>query len=322
MVAGELSDSRGNSRRKIRLSQCEACDMRGAIHRWLWLLLLFGQCAWAQTVIHDDENLAADRTEAWAMNYMAATTYMSGLGDDMAPGDWNAVLELGEIPPLSAAKRQVGLRGTKFEDLNKSPVFGRLRVSVGLPAGWVGEFGYTPPLAINGLRARGLFAAAFGRRLLVRDNWRLSARVFGQHGSVDGDITCPADIAGVSDPVSNPYGCQAASSDRVSLNYYGADIIAGGGRGDWHWHAGLGFVRTELAVHLDALTFSFRDRSRLTANGVSRYLVAGVGRDVSPRWRAGAEVLYVPLSVRRDPDAASGNEPLTSIRLQLRYQRK
>src|SRR4249919_73026 len=143
MVAGELSNSRWNSRRKIRFSQCKACDMRGSIHRWLWPLLLLGQSAWAQTVIHDDENLAADRTEAWAMNYMAATTYMSGLGDDPAPGEWKAAIELAEIPPLSAAKRQVGLRGTKFEDLNKSPVFGRLRMSFGLPAGWVGEVGYT-----------------------------------------------------------------------------------------------------------------------------------------------------------------------------------
>lgn len=296
--------------------------MPGSPHRWLWSLLLLGKCVCAQTVIHDDEVLASDRTEAWAMNYMAATTFLTGFGDDavLARGHWSATLELGEIPRLSAAQRQVGLGGTKIEDLNKSPVFGRLRVSVGLPAGWLAEFGYTPPLTINGLRARGLIALALGHHVIERDGWAVSARVFGQHGSVFGDITCPADIAGNSDPAQNPYGCDAASHDRVDLNYYGADLLAGGGRRAWHWHGGAGLVRTEFGVQLDALTFSFRDRSRLTANGVRRYLVAGVGRDLNPHWRVGAEVLYVPMSVRRAPAASSSNDPLTSFRLQLQYR--
>jgi hypothetical protein len=231
--------------------------MRGSLQRWLWPLLLIGQSVCAQTVVHDDEVLASDRPEAWAMNYMAATTFMAASGDDatLAPGHWTAALEFADIPRLSATQRQVGLGGTKIEDLNKSPVFGRLRLTVGLPAGWAAEFGYTPPLLIDGIRARGMVALALGHRVLKRDDWALSARAFGQHGSVLGDITCPADIAGVSDPSINPYGCQAASHDQVALNYYGADLIAGGGRGDWHWHAGLGVVRTELAVQLDALTF-------------------------------------------------------------------
>jgi hypothetical protein len=296
--------------------------MRGAFRPWLWSLLLFGQGVCAQTVVHDDEVLAADRPEAWAMNTMAATTFMTAFGDDatLASGHWNVALEIGEIPRLSAAQRQVGLGGTKIEDLNKSPVFGRLRFALGLPAGWAAEFGYTPPLMINGLRARGLVALAFEHRVIERDGWAMSARVFGQHGSVLGDITCPADIAGVSDPAINPYGCQAASHDRVALNYYGTGLTVGGGRDGWHWHGGLGIVRTELAVQLDSLTFSFRDRTRLTANGFKRYLVAGVSHDLNSSWSVGAEVLYVPLSVRRDPNLSASNDSLTSVRLQLRYR--
>jgi hypothetical protein len=75
-------------------------------------------------------------------------------------------------------------------------------------------------------------------------------------------------------------------------------------------------------VQLDALTFSFRDRTHLTANGVSRFLVAGVSRDLNPHWNVGAELLYVPISVRRASDATSSNEPLTSFRLRLRYRRE
>lgn len=284
-------------------------------------LLLFGQCALAQTVIEDREVLAGDRPEAWAMNYMAATSYMTALGDqqELASGHWNLALELGDIPRLSATQRKVGFSGDKVEDLNKSPVFGRLRVALGLPAGWVAELGYTPPLAINGARPRDLVAIALGHRVIARDNWQLSARVFGQHGSISGDITCPAQLAGIVDPEVNPYGCQAASHDRIALNYYGADLTAGGGTGAWHWHAGLGAVRTELGVQVDAPTFSYLDHTHLTANGMTRYLAVGAARDLNPRWRLGAELLYVPLQVRRTPGADPENDPLTSIRFQLRY---
>jgi hypothetical protein len=297
--------------------------MRSSLCSWLLLLLLFGRGACAQEVFHDDEVLSSDRPEAWAMNYMAAGTYMTAFGDGetLAPGHWSAALELGQIPRLSATQRQVGFDGFKVEDLNRSPVFGRLRLMVGLPARWVGEIGYTPPVEIDGTKAHGLFAAAIGRRMISRDRWTLSARLFGQHGSVQGDITCPADIAGSDDSVLNPYGCQAASRDRATMNYYGSDVTAGGGRGDWRWHASVGLVRTELAVHLDALTFSLRDRSRLTANSWQHYLAAGASHDLGKHWNLGAELLFVPLSVRRDPTGSADNDPMTSFRLLLRNRR-
>ena len=296
--------------------------MRGSLHRWIWILLFASHGACAQLVVRNDELLTSDRPEAWAMNYMAASTYMTAFGETpvLATGHWNIALELGDIPPLNATQRQVGFNGYKTEDLNKSPVFGRIRLALGLPAGWVAEFGYTPPLAIDGARARNLVGIAFGHRLVSRDSWSLSARAFGQHGSIEGDITCPVELAGIVDPEENPFGCQAASQDEVDLNYYGAELTTGGGGRRWHWHAALGVVRTELTVHVDALTFDVRDRSRLTANGVRRYVAAGVRHDLDSRWSIGAEVLYVPLSVRRDPDMDTDDDPLTSFRLQLRYQ--
>jgi hypothetical protein len=295
--------------------------MRCFLHRMLLLSLLFGQGVCAQEDYHQDELLSSDRPEAWAMNYMAASSFLTSFGESssLAPWRWSAALELGEVPRLSTAQRQVGLNGTKVEDLNKSPVFGRLRLALGLPAGWVAELGYTPPLEINGTHGS-LVALAFGHSLIRRENWNLSARAFGQHGSVRGDITCPEKLAGIADPELNPYGCDAASHDRVDLNYYGADLTAGWRRGGWHGYAGVGLVRTELTVRLDALTYSVRDRSRLTANGMQRYLTVGARRDFNPRWSVGAEWLYVPISVRRDSGTGSENDPLGSFRLQLRYQ--
>lgn len=296
--------------------------MRNSIHVWLLSFVLVGQSVCAQTVVRNNETLMSDRPEAWAMNYVVASTLMTAFGESpvLAPGRWIVALDLGLIPRLSATQQRVGFNGSKEEDLNKSPVFGRLRLSLGLPAGWVAELGYTPPVAINGTRPRDLVALAVGRRLIEGDNWTLSTRVFGQHGAAQGEITCAARLAGISDPAQNPYGCQAASNDQIALNYYGVDATTGWRLGDWDWHAGLGVVRTELAVQVDALVFAVRDRSYLVARGVMPYVAIGPSYQLDAHWSFGAEVLYVPLSVRRTLDGPRKSDPFTSLRLQLRYR--
>ena len=285
-----------------------------------WLLLLATGPARAQAEFRQDEVLDAGRPEAWAMRHATGTTLLTGFGAEApAPGRWELALDLGHIPRLDPDQRRVGFDGTKLEDLNKSPVFGRLRVRAGMGGGWFGELGYTPPLLVEGVRPERLLAAAVGREFLVHPRWRMSARVLGQHGGVGGDITCPERLAGVADPVRNPYGCQAASDDEVAMNYYGASLAAGGRSGAWHWHAEAGAVRSELQVQVDAITFDVHDRSRLVANGWMRWFALGVRRELSRHWALGAEVLHVPLSVRR-PGQDSEDDPLTSLRLQLRWQ--
>jgi len=292
--------------------------------RWcLPLLCLVALQSHAQEVVRQDERLHSDRPEAWAMNRVAAASLLTAFGETprLEPGQWALAAEAGDVPRLSESRRRVGFDGDKLEDLNKSPVFARLRVQLGLPAGWVAELGYTPSVAINGARPHDLLAASIGRRLFERGAFALSARAFGQHGAIDGDITCPADLANVADPQQNPYGCEAASKDRISVNDYGLDLSAGWSAGRWHWHATGGVVRTELQAQVDALTFGFRDRSRLVADGVLRYAAVGVRRDLAAHWSVATELLHVPLDVRRAPDASTRSEPLTSWRLQLRYAR-
>lgn len=277
----------------------------------------------AQTVVRQDELLHPDRPEAWAMNRATAASLMTAFGETpiLAPGRWHAMLELGHIPRLSAAQQRVGFYGSKDEDLNKSPVFGRVRLVLGLPAGWAAELGYTPPLGIEGVRSRDLVAFAIGRRIVDRERYTLSVRAFGQHGTVSGDITCPAELAGVDDIERNPYGCQAPSKDRVALNHYGIDLTSSWRVDPWRWHAGLGLVRTEPEVQVDALTFDFHDRSRLVTRDVLSMLALGVNRDLDPHWSVGVEVLHVPLSVERRPGAGRERDSFTSARLQVRYRR-
>ncbi len=73
------------------------------------------------------------------MRCFAGTTLMKSFGEaaKIAPWHWNVALDLGDIPRLSDAQQRVGFGGFKNEDLNKSPVFGRLRLALGLPHDWV-----------------------------------------------------------------------------------------------------------------------------------------------------------------------------------------
>lgn len=269
--------------------------------------------------LHSHEVLGADRPEAWAMNYMAASSLMTGFGlpDGLDAWQWQLAADIGHIPHLSARQRRVGFNGFKLEDLNKSPVFGRVRLQLGLPRGFQLDIGFTPPLEIDGAQPRDLLAVAVGKTIWRGEYLALAVRAHGQHGQVSGDITCPEELAIGYDRELNPYGCQAPSDDRVDLNHYGVASLLGGAWRDWRWHAEWGALRTEPEVQVDAQVFDVRDRSHLVARGWLRHYAVGIGRERG-RWGWRAEVLHVPLDVRR----ADGrdNDALTSFRLQLRYR--
>jgi hypothetical protein len=292
--------------------------------RWFaplaFLLLPAPVPAPAQPVAEGRQSVAPDSTEAWAMRYFAGTTLMTSFGETAAldPWKWAIALEAGSIPPLNDAQQQAGLGGSKQEDLNKSPVIGRLRVSLGLPGQWVAELGYTPPLEIDGARPRNIVAMAVGRRLLERDGFSLSVRALGQLGKVEGDITCPARLAGVTDPEINRFGCRGPSNDIFTTNYYGADATAAWSDGRWSGYLGAGIVRADLAVQVDAPLAGRIERTRVTSDADLAWFTLGTRYALAPQSSLAAEVLYVPLDVRRPPDFAVARDSLTSIRLQLR----
>jgi hypothetical protein len=295
--------------------------LRHPIRLSLWSLALASAMAHAQATVESRQDLAADTPEAWAMRYLAGTTLMTSFGETakLAPWRWNAALDLGSIPRLGDAQQRVGFGGSKEEDLNKSPAFGRLRLALGMPGDWVAELGYTPPLEINGSRARDVVALAAGKRVVERDDFTLSVRALAQAGRVQGDITCPARFAGSTDPAQNPVGCRSPSQDTFTANYYGADATLGWAAGPWSWHAGAGIARTRLSVQVDAELATIHDRSHLASSGNLPWFTIGARHEFSPRWSLAAELLYVPLDVRRPPGFARASDPLESLRVQLRY---
>ena len=279
--------------------------------------------ALAQTEIEDRELLEQHRPEAWATDFMVASSLFSAIGETDELDAWHGALaiDLAQVPRLDEDQRRVGFYGGKLEDLNRSPVFGRLRAALGLPGGFVAELGYTPPVRIDGIRPEGLVSAALGRRLLARGRWTVSARMFGQHGHASGDITCPEAAVGSDDPELNPFGCEEASKDRVALNYYGAELTAGFSSGHWRWHASAGRVRSEAQVQVDArLAIDLHDRTLLIVRDWFPSYALGVRREFGRGWSAAAEILHVPLGVRRNAESAVEQDPMTSLRLQMRRE--
>jgi hypothetical protein len=276
----------------------------------------------AQLIDNSRERVALDTPEGWAMAWVTASSLMTGFGGTptLAPGALSLSAELGSIPTLSEAQQRVGFGGLKDEDLNKSPLFGRLRAGLGLPAGWVLELGWTPPLKIDGARARELFALGLSRPLLERERWRLSLRAHGQYGQVQGDITCPRRLAGNPDRSINRYGCIEPSDDRIRMRYHALESnLEWGDRQGRRGHASLGFARFEPEVQVNARSAGLISQPQLASSGHAPYFAVGATQPFGMHWEAAVETLYVPLEVERR-DSTRERDAYWSLRLLLRYR--
>ncbi|MEM9183066.1 MAG: hypothetical protein AAGB27_07900 [Pseudomonadota bacterium] len=285
-------------------------------------LLLLGSTAnvAAQTVLESRQELAFDRPESWAMAYFSAATLFHDLGgvDDLTPGSVAWGVELANIPRIDEEDTRVGFNGSKFEDLNKSPVFGRARLWLGLPARFTAEFAYTPEVSIDGARPDGFYAAALGRPVYESDRWRMKARAFAQSGRVRGDFTCSAETASAGDDFErNPFGCQAPSQDEAEFDYTGLELSARWNRGRWRPFASWSVTRVRPEVQVNALTFDVIDRARLVTEGTIRSGVAGLSFDGAFDLHWTVALSYTPLDVVRDRGADRQSDDHWSLRVVL-----
>jgi hypothetical protein len=276
----------------------------------------------ASRSLAQDEHLAFDRPESWALKYFSAVSTFTGLGPPMVreAGSVDFALEGGWIPHLSDSQRRVGLNGTNLEDLNKSPVFGRPRVAVGLPGGISFEAGWVPPVEVDGQKSN-IFSAALERPFFDHGPVILGLRLYGQAGHVTGDFTCPPSVA--SQPPGsggNPLGCVGLSDDRATLDNAGAALTGGvkiGGGGSLHFAAGATY--NDLVFQTGASEFGVPDTTRLITHGWTGWAAAGVGWPLGKRVGFSVEAFYSPLTVRRPPAMSSQNDDLFNVRALLTY---
>lgn len=277
-----------------------------------------------QMVMPAAEQLPLTRPESWVLAHFDAATLLSGLPTPSAkPWSVAAGLELGWLPPLDATQRRVGFNGMEEEDLNKSPVMPRIRVTIGLPARFSAIVGFTPPVTMFGVKAS-LLAVGLERPVVERTRWTLGLRGYGQLGSVRGDYTCPANVVAF-EPGSpgNTGGCNAPSSDVATLRYVGGEASVEyrpQGAGRLSPHAALGLSYMDLGFQVDALTFGFADHTSYLSHGTVFSASGGVNYRLSSRFTLGVDAFYAPLAVRRGAGRPVENDGLFNIRAMVVYR--
>lgn len=302
---------------------------RGYHCRLIYLICLLaalpGGQTLAQTVIRNTELLDSDRPEAWAMNYVASTTLFSGFGvpRSRAPGSIEVGGELDWVPQVTSEQRRIAFSGTSEVDLNKAPIFGRPRVTIGLPWRFGLTLSYVPPIRIFGVKPN-LFAFALERPLYERNAWAIGMRMYGQIGNVEGAITCSGDVVQFS-PGSpeNLYGCEKKSADKLSQHSAGLELSGAyrierlRGLTPYITVAG-NYLDTQVQVK--AQTFGILDRNRLEAETWTFSATAGVTYPLTNRLMLSVGMFYSPLWVTRPPATSSHNDALINVRALLTYQ--
>jgi hypothetical protein len=293
-------------------NQKETSPLRVSI---LFLLLATGSRAAAQPI-------GFNSPEAWALKYFSAVSTFTAIGPPAVrePGSLDFGLEGGWIPHLSESQRRVGFGGTALEDLNKTAVFGRPRLSVGLPGGFSVEGAWVPPIVINGGKAN-LVAAAIERPFVVADPWTLGFRLYGQLGHSKGDYTCSAGVVAQPPGSSgNPQKCDARSTDSTTLDNVGAALTGGikvGGGGNLHF--AVGGTYNDLVFQVGAVTAGKPDNTRLATHGWTGWAAAGAGWPLGKTVSIAAEAYYSPLLVRRPPNFDTQNDGLFNVRALVRF---
>ncbi len=288
-------------------------------------MLAFCLCLLGATVAPATEDLDSERPEAWAMFYFTSVSLFSGLGTPKSRdlGDVEAGLELGNIPTLDEEQRTVGFDGTKEEDLNKSPIFARGRLTIGLPWKLSLLLGYTPPIKVFGVKPH-IFSYGLERPVYERGPWTLGLRAYGQVGHVEGAFTCPGEAAS-KPPGSpgNPYGCEGKSKDKVTTNYWGLELSgsyrADALRGLTPWVSLAGnYLDTRFQVKAD--TFGFRDRERLKADTGTVTLGLGLLYPLTEKIDVSVGMSFTPLWVTRPPATSDDTDPLLNARSVVTYR--
>lgn len=124
------------------------------------------------------------------MGFYSAVLQFTPVGLPDARGRWEIGGALTVVPILPLEDRLVGFGGTKAEDTNRCPVYPRLVAAKDFRA-VAFEGGWTPPLAVCGVRANvGALAATV---TVVRSTlWAAAVRGSAVFGSIEAAITCSA----------------------------------------------------------------------------------------------------------------------------------
>ena len=265
------------------------------------------------------EEVSFSSPEGWGMSYMSAASL--NLSDSFPAsldlGELVITGEISTIPKLNREQQKIGFGGLKYEDLNKSPLFGRGKLKIGFYWDSVLELSYTPPLEIKGAKPNNLWGIALAKPIISNDSVNLGIRYYRLSGNAVADVTCSENT--VNQPLytaGNPSGCISVSKDRIDLGHQGFEILLASNyiNEKFKPYISLASTKIDSSVKIDAQLELSREIAFVQTSGTINTLNFGLNYKISDNWQYNLGTSYTPLDVNR-PTPAGGDDDFWNLKL-------
>ena len=265
------------------------------------------------------EEVSFSSPEGWGMSYMSAASL--NLSDSFPAsldlGELVITGEISTIPKLNREQQKIGFGGLKYEDLNKSPLFGRGKLKIGFYWDSVLELSYTPPLEIKGAKPNNLWGIALAKPIISNDSMNLGIRYYRLSGNAVADVTCSENT--VNQPLytaGNPSGCISVSKDRIDLGHQGFEILLTRNHINEKFKPYISLASTKIdsSVKIDAQLELSREIAFVQTSGTINTLSFGLNYKISDNWQFNLGTSYTPLDVNR-PSPAGGDDDFWNLKL-------
>ena len=267
----------------------------------------------------ESSNVDFDSPEGWGMSYMSAASLnlTDSFPRPLEVGEIIVAAELSTIPELTREQQKIGFGGLKYEDLNKSPVFGRGKIKAGFYRDWILELSYTPSLEIKGAEPNNLYGLAMSKQLVENEQVSFGMRLYMLSGSAIADVTCSQAV--VNQPLytaGNPSGCIATSKDKIDLGHQGIELVITNTETNAKFKPWVSIARTKIepSVRIDAQLELTREIAFVKTKGTLHTLNLGMNYALSEDLTLHLGSSYTPLNVTR-PSPVGGDDNFWNFKL-------
>ena len=268
------------------------------------------------------EKVAFDSPEGWGMSYMTAASFnLSNKFPKTLPlGQFNVSAEISTIPELNEKQQKIGFGGVKSEDLNKSPVFGRGKITTGFYWDSLIEFSWTPPLEINGAKPEQMWGLAIAKQIYINDAFKTALRLYQFNGKATASVTCSEEM--VMQPLYSPgniSGCIGTSKDKIDMSHDGIEILfeAQSSIAFKPWFS-VASTRLKPSVQINAPLEFIQEEAFVETSGRLTTLTLGLNYKLSDNWLLNLGTSYTPIDVQR-PEMTGGNDNFWNIKIGLTF---
>ena len=260
--------------------------------------------------------------EGWAMSYMTAASL--NLSDKfpevLALGKFNITATISTIPELNEEQQTIGFGGFKSEDLNKSPVFGRGKITSGFYWDSIIELSWTPPLEIDGAKPEQMWGLAIAKQIYANEVFNLGMRLYKFNGQATASVTCSEE--NVMQPLYSPgniSGCIGTSKDQIDMSHDGIEILfqRESSIGFKPWFS-LASTRLKPSVQINAPLELIQEEAFIETSGRLTTLNLGLNYKLSENWLLNLGTSYTPIDVQR-PEMSGGNDNFWNIKIGLTF---